>query len=264
MKTNQNALRITLLQTAPVWEDKEANYKLAAEWIAGEAEKGTLEIVLLPELWATGFSMDTEKLGETMEGETVSWMRDTAKKHRCIVGGSVIIKEEEKYFNRFVWMQPNGEHHHYDKRHLFAFGEEDEHFSAGNRRVIVQAKGWKICLQVCYDLRFPVWSRNAGGEYDLLIYVASWPERRAIAWDTLLPARAIENQAYLVGLNRTGEDGHGVVHAGGSTVYDAEGKTVWAAGALPRVHTVVLDKETLLHTRSHYPFLSDADSFLLR
>ncbi len=264
MKTDSSLLRITLLQTAPVWEDKPANYKAITEAIAGEAQNGPLEIVLLPEMWATGFSMDTGKLAETMDGETVSFMRETAKKYRCILGGSVMIRDGESCFNRFIWMQPDGRHHQYDKRHLFAFGEEDQHFAAGSRRVIVQVKGWKICLQVCYDLRFPVWSRNAGGEYDILIYIASWPERRATAWEALLPARAIENQAYVVGLNRTGEDGHGVVHAGGSAVYDAEGNRVWAAGALPRVHTVVLHKETLLHTREQYPFLDDADTFLLR
>ena len=148
---------------------------------------------------------------------------------------------------------------------FFAFGEEDKHFSAGNRRVMVQVKGWKICLQVCYDLRFPVWSRNAGEtHYEVLLYIASWPERRQSAWNALLPARAIENQAYVVGLNRTGEDGHGVAHAGGSAVYDAEGNALWSAGEQPRTHTVTLHKETLLHTREKYPFLNDADPFLLQ
>lgn len=257
-------LRFTLLQPNVLWEDPTGNYTQYERMMADEAAQSPLQVVLLPELFATGFSMNTA-LAETMEGETVEWMRAIARRHRCILGGSVMIREEDRVYNRFVWMQPDGTFHFYNKRHLFAYGGEDQHFSPGDRRVIVQVMGWKICLQICYDLRFPVWSRNVPGDaqYDVLLYIASWPARRAHAWKTLLPARAVENQAYVIGLNRTGTDANGLDHSGDSAVYGPDGLPMWEGGSSPQVHSLVLDYQMLRDFRDQFPFLRDADGFSL-
>ncbi|MBK6632938.1 MAG: nitrilase family protein [Chitinophagaceae bacterium] len=219
-----STLTITTIQSNLIWEEKQANLRLLEKKIAGIEEK--TEIVVLPEMFNTGFSMKPELLSETMDGETVEWMKKVSRDYGIVLTGSLMITEEGKYYNRLVWMLPNGHYGHYDKRHLFAFGNEDKHYSPGNKRLIASVKGWKINLQVCYDLRFPVWARQAplssrkgdGGEveYDVLIYVANWPERRSHAWKTLLCARAIENQCYVVGVNRVGSDGNNVYHSGNS------------------------------------------------
>lgn len=258
------ALRLTLLQPDVLWEAPAENCARYEGLIAAEVAQEASHIVLLPELFATGFSMNTA-LAEPMSGDTVAWMRKVAQKHRCIVGGSAMIREESGVYNRFLWMQPDGTAHHYDKRHRFAYGGEDKHFEAGDRRVIVQVMGWKLCLQVCYDLRFPVWSRNTLGpaQYDALIYIASWPARRAHAWKTLLPARALENQAYVVGLNRTGTDGNNLLHSGDSTLYGPDGMSLWEAGEKPQIHTLTLSYEVLQDFRQQFPFLRDADAFSL-
>ncbi len=257
-------LRFTLLQPDVLWENPTGNYAQYERMIAEEAARYPLHIVLLPELFATGFSMNTA-LAQTMEDETVEWMRAVARRYRCILGGSVMIREEDRVYNRLVWMQPDGTFHFYDKRHRFAYGGEDQHFEAGDRRVIVQVMGWKICLQICYDLRFPVWSRNVPGDaqYDVLLYVASWPARRAHAWKTLLPARAIENQSYVIGLNRTGTDANGLEHSGDSVVLGPDGLPMWEAGSAPQVHSLLLDFQMLRDFRDQFPFLRDADGFSL-
>src|SRR5687768_6365685 len=194
-------LSITIIQTNLHWENKKANLQMFSQKIDGIKEK--TEVVILPEMFSTGFSMKVELLSEKMDGETVQWMRQIASSKKIILTGSIIIEDEGKYFNRLVWMLPNGEYGYYDKRHLFAFANEDKHFTAGDKKLIASVKGWKINLQVCYDLRFPVWARQsslfkekgrevrAEPEYDLLIYVANWPEPRIKAWTTLLRARAI-------------------------------------------------------------------------
>ncbi len=257
-------LRFTLLQPDVLWEDPAGNCARYERLIAGEAAQYPLHIVLLPEMFATGFSMNTA-LAQPMDGAIVEWMRTVARRHRCILGGSVMIREEDRVYNRLLWMQPDGTFHHYDKRHRFAYGGEDRHFEAGDRRVIVQVMGWKICLQICYPLRFPVWSRNVPGpsQYDVLLYIASWPARRAHAWKSLLPARAIENQSYVVGLNRTGTDGNGLEHSGDSAVYGPDGLPMWEAGHTPQVHSLVLDYAMLQDFREQFPFLRDADRFSL-
>ncbi|MEI9909594.1 MAG: nitrilase-related carbon-nitrogen hydrolase [Bacteroidota bacterium] len=212
-----STLTITTLQTNLHWEDKAANLRMLEEKINNIPAK--TEIVVLPEMFSTGFSMQPEKLAETMDGETVQWMKRIAAAKKIILTGSIIIEEKEKYFNRLIWMLPNGQFGIYDKRHRFAYAGEDAHFTAGTKRLIASVKGWKINLLVCYDLRFPVWARQtspsnslskgeggiASPEYDILIYVANWPERRIHAWKTLLQARAIENQCYVVGVNRVGQ-----------------------------------------------------------
>ncbi|MEO7263677.1 MAG: nitrilase-related carbon-nitrogen hydrolase, partial [Ferruginibacter sp.] len=200
-----STLSISIIQTKLFWENKEANMQMLEEKIASMPER--TEIIVLPEMFSTGFSMKPNLLAETMEGNTVSWMKEQAAKNGVVLTGSLIIKEEDKFYNRLIWMLPNGDLGYYDKRHLFAYANEHEQYSPGNKRLIASVKGWKINLQVCYDLRFPVWARQTpplkgevgrglDPEYDVLIYVANWPETRSHAWKTLLCARAIENQCY--------------------------------------------------------------------
>ena len=229
--------------------------------------KERTEVVVLPEMFSTGFSMKPEKLAETMEGETVQWMKRVTAERKIILTGSVIIKENDNYFNRLIWMLPNGQSGIYDKRHRFAFAGEDKHYTAGNKRLIASVKGWKINLQVCYDLRFPVWARqqsqSEGPEYDVLIYVANWPERRSLAWKTLLQARAIENQCYVIGVNRVGNDGNNIYHSGDSMIIDPMGEIMYYKKDEEDVFTISLDKEHLKTIREKLPFLKDADHFMI-
>lgn len=227
-----------------------------------------MELVLLPEMFNTGFSMQPQKLAETMDGETVEWMKRVANRYKIILAGSLIIEEEGKYYNRMVWMQPDGHYGTYDKRHLFGHGGEDEAFSAGNKRLVTSVKGWKILPLVCYDLRFPVWARQSPvaqsegvAEYDVLVYVANWPDKRSRAWKTLLSARAIENQCYVVGVNRVGEDGNGNYHSGDSMVVDPLGEVLYHKVHDEDVFTIQLEKEKLIETRTRLPFLKDGDMF---
>jgi predicted amidohydrolase len=258
-----STLSITTIQSNLIWEEKAANLRMLEQKIAGIEEK--TEIVVLPEMFNTGFSMRPEALAETMEGETVEWMKRVSRENGIVLTGSLMIEEAGNYFNRLVWMLPNGQYGHYDKRHLFAFGEEDKHYSPGSKRLIASVKGWKINLLVCYDLRFPVWARQknteAGAEYDVLIYVANWPERRSHAWKTLLCARAIENQCYVVGVNRVGSDGKNVYHSGNSLVIDPLGQVLYHMADEEDVNTITLQKEMLEDVRSKFPFWKDADSF---
>ena len=203
-----NQLNITIIQPDITWEDKAANMQMYEQLIADAP--GNKQVVILPEMFTTGFSMAPEKLAEPMNGATVKWMEDMARKYRCILTGSLIIEEEGRYYNRLIWMQPDGKYGCYDKRHLFGYADEDQHYSSGNKKLVAQVNGFRICLLVCYDLRFPVWARNTGDDYDVLVYVANWPERRSLAWKTLLQARAIENMSYVVGVNRVGTDGKGI------------------------------------------------------
>jgi len=258
-----SGLTITTIQTNLHWEDKTANLQMLKEKINAIDEK--MEVVILPEMFSTGFSMQPQLLAETMDGETVTWMKEIASNNKIILTGSVIIKEDDKYFNRLIWMLPNGQSGYYDKRHLFAFGKEDQHYTAGNKRLIASVKGWKINLQICYDLRFPVWSRqqstDAEPEFDVLIYVANWPEKRNHAWKTLLYARAIENQCYVIGVNRVGEDGNNIYHSGDSLVIDPLGEVLYHMKDLEDIFTITLEKEKLEKVRTHFPFWKDADKF---
>jgi omega-amidase len=269
-----STLTITGIQTNLYWEDKAANLKMFEEKIL--SINTPTEIVVLPEMFSTGFSMNPEKLAEGMDGETVQWMKRISAGKKIILTGSVIIEEDGKYFNRLIWMMPNGEFGYYDKRHLFAYADEDQHYTPGYKRLIASVKGWRINLLVCYDLRFPVWSRqrltpsplSASGEgvgerleYDLLIYVANWPERRNHAWKTLLEARAIENQCYVVGVNRVGEDGNKIYHAGDSMVVDPMGEVLYHRKDEEDIFTASLDKAHLEAIRKKIPFWKDADAF---
>lgn len=254
-------LHISLVQPDIVWENKAANFAQYENQIAGI--KGKKEIVVLPEMFSTGFSMQPERFAETMDGEAVSWMKQMAHQHRCILTGSLMIVEQGQYFNRLIWMMPNGRYYTYDKRHLFAFAQEDQHYTAGSKRLVVSVNGWKIGLVVCYDLRFPVWLRNQNQEYDALIVVANWPERRSHAWKSLLMARAIENMSYVIGVNRVGIDGKGINHSGDSRVISPLGEVLWEQSEQAVVHTMTLDKDDLMKCRAQFPFLNDADNFVL-
>ncbi|MDB5208137.1 MAG: amidohydrolase [Flavisolibacter sp.] len=284
-----SSITFTLIQTALHWEDKQANMRMLEEKIRGIKEK--TQVVVLPEMFSTGFSMKPELLAESMEGETVQWMKRVAAEKRIILTGSVIIEEDNSYYNRSIWMLPNGEYGYYNKRHLFAYAEEDKHYTAGAERFIASVNGWKINLQVCYDLRFPVWARQApprqknlvplpfsngeGGqrpdeaergqgeafEYDVLLYVANWPEKRSTAWKTLLQARAIENQSYVIGVNRVGEDGNGIYHSGDSMVIDPLGEILYHKKDEEDSCTITLNKEDLQTVRERFQFWRDKDEF---
>ncbi len=266
-----STLTITTIQTNLFWENKQANLRMLEEKINSIPEK--TEIVVLPEMFSTGFSMSASSLAETMEGPTIEWMQEVAAKNGIVLTGSIIIEEDKKYYNRLVWMLPNGKYGYYDKRHLFAFANEHKHYTAGNKRLIAQVKGWKINLQVCYDLRFPVWARQqihstapAEGtliepEYHILIYVANWPERRSHAWKTLLCARAIENQCYAVGVNRVGKDGNDIYHSGNSMLIDPLGEVLYHMADDEDIFTITLQKEHEEQIRTKFPFWKDADDF---
>lgn len=295
-----STLTITTIQSNLHWEHKEANLHMFEEKIKNMQQR--TEIVVLPEMFSTGFSMQPEKLAEPMDGPTVQWMKKLAAEKKIVLTGSLIIEEEGQYFNRLVWMLPNGQYGFYNKRHLFAYGSEDQHYSPGNKRLIASVKGWKINLLVCYDLRFPVWSRQQQSvateteqdpttslgataaqtldifpspedgpstkkeqqpEYDVLIYVANWPERRIHAWKTLLQARAIENQCYVVGVNRVGDDGNGIHYSGESMVVDPMGAALYTKAHEEDIFTITLKKEDLEEVRNKLPFLKDADYFFI-
>jgi Predicted amidohydrolase len=259
-------LTFTLIQTNLVWEDKVANLKMLEQKIM-DLQRST-HIIVLPEMFSTGFSMTPETLAESMEGNTVQWMKKISASKKIILTGSLIIEENGHYFNRLIWMLPNGQYGYYNKRHLFAYGEEDKHYSAGNQRLVASVNGWKLNLMVCYDLRFPVWSRqhfdlHHNFEYDVLIYVANWPEKRSTAWKTLLQARAIENQCYVLGVNRIGKDGHDIYHSGDSMVIDPLGDILYHKAHGDDVFTITLDKDHLSNIRDRFPFYRDADDFEL-
>jgi len=351
-----STLIITTIQPDLHWENKAANLQSLEEKILGIREK--TELVILPEMFSTGFSMKPEILAEGMDGPTVNWMKKVAAQKRIILTGSLIIEENGRYYNRLIWMLPNGQLGVYDKRHRFAYAGEHDHYTAGQKRLIASVKGWRVNLQVCYDLRFPVWSRQSPPgegsesvgflaeetrqgktpvsereeeipdtdvepgtrplndppfngpaldhssrapqtptqtlpkpppthsqsgpptssiahpqpgpsasnpppipEYDLLIYVANWPERRAHAWKTLLQARAIENQSYTVGVNRVGNDGNNIYHSGDSMIIDPLGEVLYHGSKQEEVFTYTLQKDKLDEVRSRFPFWRDGDRF---
>jgi omega-amidase len=264
-----STLTITTIQAHLHWEDKVSNLNTLEEKIKRITEK--TELVILPEMFSTGFAIDPEKLAEKMDGQTVGWMKRVASEKNIVLTGSLIIQEEEKYFNRLIWMLPNGQWGYYDKRHRFAFAGENEKYTAGNKRLIASVKGWKINLQVCYDLRFPVWSRQSphhenknGLEFDVIVYVANWPERRNHAWKSLLIARAIENQSYVIGVNRIGEDGGGLYHSGDSMIVGPLGEILYHQEHKEEVFTYTLNKEKLEEARTKFPFWKDADDFYIQ
>ena len=265
------SLTFTLIQTNLHWEDKAANLAMFEKKINSIVDK--TEVVILPEMFTTGFSMQPTKFAEKMDGITLEWMARIASEKKIIITGSIMIEENGNYYNRLIWMLPNGQIGYYDKRHLFSYGNEQNHYTPGSKRLIASVKGWKINLQVCYDLRFPVWARQTPStlekaedevaEFDVLLYVANWPQRRMHPWKTLLTARAIENQCYVIGVNRVGNDGNNIYHSGESMVVDALGETLYYKKEEEDIFTITLQKESLQTVRNTFPFLKDADNFTL-
>jgi len=254
-------LTVTIIQENLHWENTEANLALFSEKIKFLKEK--TDLIILPEMFTTGFSMNAEVLAEEEQGKTLAWLQDTAQKHDIAITGSVIIKEEGKYYNRLFFVYPDRHYLVYDKKHLFTLAKEKHTFSAGNNRLIVEYKGWTICPLVCYDLRFPVWARNTE-DFDLLLYVANWPKKRIEAWDALLKARAIENMCYVAGVNRVGFDGKNHEYSGHSVVCDMLGKQLSTLkNDVVFSETLKLNKSQLIETRKRFAFLNDRDSFTL-
>jgi len=253
-------MKISLIQTSLAWEDAAANRDNFSGLI--DSIDSTTDLIVLPEMFATGFSMNPSAVAETMDGSTVTWMTQMAAANNCAITGSLVIEEGGNYYNRLLFVYADGTYKTYDKRHLFTLAGEDKAYTAGTQKLIVEYKGWKICPLICYDLRFPVFARNVE-EYDLLIYVANWPQVRTLAWDTLLKARAIENQAYTVGVNRVGADGNGHNYTGHTQAVDALGGYILEPQQTEGVFTIELDKQATLDTRSKLAFLNDRDSFTL-
>lgn len=257
----QEELKITMIQSDLVWENPNANRMIFSEKIASISE--ATDLIVLPEMFTTGFTMNAKALAEDETGASVSWMISEAKKHHTAITGSLIISENESYYNRLFFVFPDGNYTTYNKRHTFTLAGEHKTFARGNDQVIVMYKGWKICPLICYDLRFPVWARNTMN-YDVLLYVANWPEKRIAAWDALLKARAIENMAYCIGLNRTGEDGNGHPYVGHSAVYDLLGEQVSTKDFEHEfIETISLQKNEIETNRRHLQFLNDKDDFTL-
>jgi len=255
-------LKVTLVQADLLWHDAEGNRRKISHLL--EPVAGKTDVVVLPEMFTTGFTMAPSKVGEPSDGLTFAWLRETAARLNAAVTGSIVVWDGGRYFNRLIWMQPDGNHYAYDKRHLFRMAREHEHYAAGGRRLVVTFRGWRVSPLVCYDLRFPVWSRNRIGEelgYDLLIYVANWPERRRYAWQTLLQARAIENLSYCIGVNRVGQDGEGIVYTGDSAALDFLGQPMTSIAQEEVVTTVTLNGAALEEFRARFPAYMDADEF---
>lgn len=256
-----DALKITTFQAYLFWENIDKNLSNLALKLSAIREK--TDLIILPEMFNTGFTMNVERCAEKPDGRTMHWMLEMAQKYDCVVAGSLIIEEEGNYYNRFVWMTKDGNYVTYDKRHLFGMAEEDKVFTPGSQRVIVELKGWKICPMICYDLRFPVWTRNLDGAYDILLYIASWPDKRSGHWRSLIPARAIENQAFVIGVNRVGHDGNEIYYSGGSMCISPGGDVVYYKPEYEDLYTFTIYRRDLDDTRKELPFLKDMDEFNL-
>ncbi len=251
-------MKIALIQIPLVWEDPKLNRDYIEQKI--NILEANTDLVVLPEMFTTGFTMQPERVAETMQGETVVWMQSLAKAKNCAVTGSLVIIEEGNYYNRLLFVFPSGEIHYYNKRHLFTLAGEDKSYTKGSQKLIIEYRGWKICPLICYDLRFPVFARNVE-QYDLLLYVANWPTIRIQAWDTLLKARAVENMSYTIGVNRVGKDEQDYDYSGHSQVVDFLGNYAIVPQETEGVFYAQLDKEALLKTRTKLGFLNDQDTF---
>ncbi|MBN1158635.1 MAG: amidohydrolase [Bacteroidales bacterium] len=252
-------ITITVVQPDVVWNDIQANLSNCSSII--EKNAGHTDLILLPEMFATGFTTDPGNFAEGMDGRTIRWMKEVSLKKGCAVAGSVIITDREHYFNRLVFVEPSGHIDFYDKRHLFRMEGEEIHYTPGIKRTIISLNGWRIALQICYDLRFPVWSRNVN-DYDLLVYAANWPGKRSDVWNTLLKARALENQSYVVGVNRVGIDGNGISYRGESQVIGPKGNMLLNMGhGKNNSETVSLSMNELLEFREKFPVWLDRDRF---
>ncbi len=250
-------LTIALIQADLFWEDIDANLALFEETIAQLSEP--TDLILLPEMFTTGFTMNAERLAQGMDGSGVRWVREKASQKKADVAGSIIFRENGSYFNRLVWAKPDGNLFTYDKRHLFRMVGEDRVYSAGEKRLTIPLNGWKIRPFICYDLRFPVWCRNRRNTYDMAVFIASWPHARSEHWKTLLAARAVENQCYVAGVNRVGKDGNGLLYSGNSTIIDPKGNVLLEKADEPVTITQTLSWEALTTYRNEFPAWMDAD-----
>lgn len=253
-------MKLALIQSSLFWENPVANRNHFEEKINAISE--SIDLIVLPEMFSTGFTMNPKDVAETMEGETITWLIHLAEAKNTAITGSLVIRENNNFYNRLVFVFPSGEIQFYDKRHLFTLAGEDEIYTAGHNKLIIEYKGWKICPLICYDLRFPVFARNVE-EYDVLIYVANWPETRITAWDALLKARAIENMCYTIGVNRIGKDDNNFNHNGHSQAIDFLGNYILKPEVTKGVFIVELNKEELILARKKFNFLNDRDSFVL-
>ncbi len=255
----KDLLKVALIQTDIFWENPEANRASLEEKICQIAQK--IDLIILPEMFTTGFSVENSPITEPPNHTTTKWMKQIAQRISSAICGTIPINENGHVYNRFLFVIPDGTVQSYDKKHLFRIGTESRFFSEGKSRVNIEYKGWKICPQICYDLRFPVWSINKNLQYDLLIYVASWPDARLNAWDTLLKARAIENQSYVLGVNRIGKDGAGLSYSGHSTGVDPLGVNINPLSEKDDIIVLEIDKNKLNTFREKYPFYKDGDNF---
>lgn len=252
-------LKIAAVQTDLFWENTTANLANLEEKLAQISNEP--DLIILPEMFTTGFTMNAKSLSEPMNFTTFKWMKQMAKKHKAVITGSFIVNENNQNYNRLIWMQPDGTFDSYDKRHLFRMGDEHTFFSAGKKKIIKQLKGWNICPLICYDLRFPVWSRNKNNEYDVLIYIANWPKARAFVYSNLLIARALENQAYVIGVNRVGSDGMGLSYSGDTAIINFKGQTLVFETENETILYAELNKKELDDFRTKFPAYLDADEF---
>jgi omega-amidase len=254
-------MKIALIQSPLSWENPTANRNHFEEKINAVTKKN--DLIVLPEMFSTGFTMSPEAVFETMDGETIQWLQSMAKAKNSAITGSLVIKENGNFYNRLVFVFPSGEIQFYDKRHLFTLAGEEKIYTSGKEKLIVEYLGWKICPLVCYDLRFPVFARNVE-DYDVLIYVANWPKSRIQAWDILLKARSVENMCYAIGVNRTGSDNNNLEYNGHSQAVDFLGNYALEPQETEGVFIVELNKEKLVETRNKFGFLNDKDSFELK
>ncbi len=256
-----NFLTVVLIQTPLIWENPIENRRSLNDKI--NAITTRIDLIVLPEMFTSGFTMNAPVIAETMAGETIAWLKEKAKEKQAVIIGSLVISENDNFYNRLVCVEPSGHITHYDKRHTFTLAGEHKVYTAGTEKVIFNYKGWKICPLVCYDLRFPVWARNVE-DYDLLLYVANWPKVRINAWDTLLKARAIENMSYSIGVNRVGFDGNNYEYTGHSAAYDVLGNRIdTISGNKEATEIVILDKAHIKKYREKLNFLNDKDGFNL-
>jgi omega-amidase len=253
-------LKIAMVQSQLHWEDIDANLSMFGDKISAINEQ--VDIIVLPEMFATGFSMKPEGKAEKMDGKSINWMKSMASKSNAVVTGSLMMEEDGKFYNRLIWMRPDGTYSYYNKRHLFSMAGEEKVYTPGNKKLIETVKGWKICPMICYDLRFPVWIRNLEN-YDVLIFAANWPEKRIQQWRKLLQARAIENQCFVIGLNRVGKDGNDFAYIGHSMMVDTQGEIQLEIENEEKTAIVTLNYESLTLTRRYMPFLADRDQFEL-
>lgn len=254
-------MKIALIQTDLIWEDVSKNRQIFDLKI--DETDSEVNLIVLPEMFSTGFTMNASEVAETMQGETIQWMKSKAKEKDAAITGSIIITDNGAFYNRMFFVFPSGDFEYYDKRHLFSLGGEDQFYTPGTEKIIVEYLGWKICLQICYDLRFPVFVRNVEN-YDLILYVANWPKVRTNAWDSLLIARAIENLCYVAGVNRIGLDANNFEHSGHTQLIDCWGNYIIQPQETAGVFVAELDKNSMLETRKKLNFLGDRDHFEIK